>query len=521
METLNKDILEAIDRSMIGYAIFHRDGRVVHASSSARYLLGFSTDADVIGKPWHKLDHDTEEMQAQRRKVYEEFLASRETWQGVLRWVWPDGSRRYYDSTASSYSDDHIIIVINDRTEQVLAQRRIAERERRTSTILDHLPMGVMVQDREGTILYINRELAQSHGVTAQDAIGHKPQEVDGLRHRHHIEPLLDEVMDCHEPIIGRPLRVNAGPLKGTHWLIHVYPLTGDSGETDRILMVEFDRTERVRLSEEKGLYQKKLYELQKIEALNRFAGGLAHELSNILHPAGVYARALKAQPDQPDREKLLERINTAVLQAGDILRQTLSMARGGTSGLKPLDLKSFLKDLLAYAQDVATSGLVYHLDLAEDDLIAMTDDMELRQVMLNLIVNASDAQNATGDIVIAAGRGGIPPTDLDIVPSSSGPFVWIDVIDEGKGISPETRAHIFEPFFTTKKRGKGIGLGLAVVQGMVTGWGGIVSVRNSPKGGAIFRVWIPESRARPKMTANMQNDTTENARPETSGDTE
>ncbi|NHK26702.1 PAS domain-containing protein [Parvularcula flava] len=502
MEPLHKDILDAIDRSMIGYAIFDRNAHIVHASSSARHLLGFSAQADVIGKPWHMLDHDTEEMQALRWKEYEAFLASSKPWQGVLRWVWPDGSRRYYDCTASSCSDDEIIIVINDRTEQVLSQRRMAERDRRTSNILDRLPMGVMVQDREGAVLYINRELTESYGVTAQDVIGQKQQAVEGLRHRHHIEPLLKEVMDCPEPIIGRPLRVNAGPLKGTHWLVYVYPLTGDNGEIDRILTVEFDRTERVRLSEEKGVYQKKLYELQKIEALNRFAGGLAHELSNILHPAGVYARALKAQPDQPDREKLLERINTAVLQAGDILRQTLSMARGGTSGLQPLDLGMFLRELLSYSQDVAPTGLVYHLDAPGAGLFAMADDVELRQVMLNLLVNASDAQKATGDIFISAGRGGIPPADLDVVPSSSGPFVWIDVMDEGSGISPETRSHIFEPFFTTKKRGKGIGLGLAVVQGMVTGWGGIVSVRNSAQGGAIFRVWIPESRTAPKEKA-------------------
>ncbi|GGC97192.1 PAS domain-containing protein [Aquisalinus flavus] len=521
MEPLNKDILEAIDRSMIGYAIFHRDGRVVHASSSARYLLGFSPQAELIGKRWHQLDHDTEKMQSLRWAAYEDFLASRAHWQGVLRWVWPDGSKRYYDSTASYYSDDQIVIVLNDRTEQVLAQRKLQERERLISNILDRLPLGIMLQDRDGTIRYINNELARSYGVRAQDAIGRKPHDVPGLEYRNHIEPLFDEALASGAPVTGRPLRVNAGPLKGTHWLVHLYPLAGSSGTLDRLLTVEFDRTDRVRLAEEKSVYQRKLHELQKIEALNRFAGGLAHELSNILHPAGVYARALKAQPDQPDREKLLERINTAVLQAGEILRQTLSMARGGTSGLKPVDLKSFLEDLLSYAQDVATTGLVYHLDIAGDDLIAMADDVELRQVMLNLIVNASDAQNATGNIFISAGRGGIPPAEMDIAPLSAGPFVWIEVQDEGNGISAETRANIFEPFFTTKKRGKGIGLGLAVVQGMVTGWGGIVSVRNSAKGGAVFRVWMPESRAHPQVPAVPQGANQKDAIQKDDGDTE
>ena len=499
METLNKDILEAIDRSMIGYAVFDRGGHITHASASARYLLGFSVDAEITGKPWHTLDHDTAEMQALRWEVFESFLASRTPWRGILRWMWPDKSVRYYDATASFCADDQIVIVINDRTAQFSAQHKVAERERLTSNILDRLPLGIMLQDREGTILYLNHALARSYGVAAEDAIGQKPQNVEGLKHRHHIEPLFDEVLDCREPVIARPLRINTGPMKGSHWLVHLYPLTGDDGMIERLLTVEFDRTDRVRLAEEKNVYQKKLYELQKIEALNRFAGGLAHELSNILHPAGVYARALKAQPDQPDREKLLERINTAVLQAGDILRQTLSMASGGTGGLKPVDLKGFLEGLVSYAQDVAPSGLTYHLELADEELVAMTDDVELRQVMLNLLVNASDAQKASGRISVSAGSGGIPPEDIDLVPSSAGPFVWIDVRDEGSGISAETRAHIFEPFFTTKKRGKGIGLGLAVVQGMVTGWGGIVSVRNGPAGGAIFRVWIPESRARPK----------------------
>ena len=246
-----------------------------------------------------------------------------------------------------------------------------------------------------------------------------------------------------------------------------------------------------MQLTEEKRLIQDKLHGLQKIEAINRFAGGLAHELSNILHPAGVYARALKSNPDTNDRDRLLERINDAVLRAGEILRQTLAMAGPGDRESGPVAIDTLLREIVGHAQDVAPKGLSYALHLPGEAITARANESELRQVMLNLLVNAADAQGAHGTVAVAAGLSASPPADLDVADREQ-TFCWIDVTDDGPGVPAHLQKRIFEPFFTTKPGGRGTGLGLSVVQGIVSGWGGGITLENPDRDGATFRVWIP-----------------------------
>jgi signal transduction histidine kinase len=487
-----KELLLAIDKADVGYAIMNPAGEIQYVSSSAQKLLAPRKGANLIGKVWYTIDGDTTRMNETRKQLWEDFIKSRSSWQGIVRWLTGKGEKHYYDCTVNFIENDNVILVITDRTERVNAVREIASRERVHNYILDNIPMSITLQNINGVIEYSNDFLPNRLGITAEDLVGKNPYDLPAAIPLKELADMLQEVVSTEKPIEGRSISVNRGTLKGTYWLIFLYPVFNRQGQLAQILAASFERTERVRLSKERELFARKLFETQKIEAMNKFAGGLAHELSNLLHPAGVYARALSENPTHADREKLLTRINEAVLKSGEILRNTLAMSKSQIGEPQPLNLTDILTQIIDTAQDVAPKGLAYQFSPPGQEIIARVDDTELRQVILNLLVNAADAQGGQGVINIALGTETELPEGFDAMPTSTGPFACIHVTDHGVGMDEATREKIFEPFFTTKTKEKGTGLGLPVVQGIVTGWGGGVAVDSEPGKGSTFKLLLP-----------------------------
>ncbi|MEM9422703.1 MAG: ATP-binding protein, partial [Pseudomonadota bacterium] len=271
-------------------------------------------------------------------------------------------------------------------------------------------------------------------------------------------------------------------------------PLNEPNGTLSGVLTIAVDRTDSARLRKERTQFVSAIHESQKVEALNNFAGSLAHELSNILHPAGVYARQLSAHPDHPRRKEFAAKISHAALGAGRILRRTLSMAHTDHKSVEACNLVDIVNETLETAQDLAPKALSYQFNVdPEGPAYAKAQPGELRQVLLNLLNNAAEAMCYTGQISIDLTQGHEEPAWPDIIPSGTSPFARISIKDEGPGMESSIRQRIFEPFFTTKSAGRGTGLGLPVVQGLVTGWGGVVSVDTTIGQGTTFHVWIPQ----------------------------
>ena len=492
-EVTQKEILESIDQSNIGYAIMDQQGRMLFCSDSARVLLAPDPHTDIIGQLWYEIDDESPAIKAERRKTWEVFIRNRGEWQGFIRWRRSSGEMLYFDTTVCYLDSGRVTLVVNDRTDRVTAARELAAREKLHQYILDNIPMSITIQDvPTQRVLYTNEYLPARMGMNAETLTGLRPADFEGVVPIKPLTDLLDQVITTGVAVESYQMAVPSGVMKGTHWLLYIYPVLDKEDKVQQLLAVSIDITDQVELTREKELFARKLSETQKVEALNKFAGGLAHELSNLLHPVGVYARTLGENPDHEKRTRYLSRINRAVLKAGTILRQTLSMSRTDAEGATAQNLNTILADHIDYARDIAPAGISYALTLPDKPVHGLVDDTELRQVMMNLLVNAIDAQSGEGTIRIRLGADHSLPEDPTMAITSLGPFAWIDVTDTGDGMDESTRRKIFEPFFTTKEKGKGTGLGLAVVQGMVTGWGGIVSVDTAPGKGSTFRVWIP-----------------------------
>jgi PAS domain S-box-containing protein len=248
------------------------------------------------------------------------------------------------------------------------------------------------------------------------------------------------------------------------------------------------DVTERRRLEDQ-------LRQAQKMEAVGRLAGGIAHDFNNILTAIlGTTQLILRDIPaTQPELRQDVEEIRKAATRAADLTRQLLAYSRRQVLAPKIIDLNTVVSGMNAMLRRLIGEDIRLITDLHSALPAVKADPGQLEQVLLNLAVNARDAMPRGGTVTISTNvevlaAGAVAPN----LPDQSGRFVRVTVTDTGTGMTPETRAHLFEPFFTTKEVGKGTGLGLATVYGIVKQSGGYVVVDSELGRGTSLRIYLP-----------------------------
>ncbi|MFL5261034.1 MAG: ATP-binding protein [Anaeromyxobacteraceae bacterium] len=272
----------------------------------------------------------------------------------------------------------------------------------------------------------------------------------------------------------------------------------------EKHLALEREVAERQRLEAEEGRLREQLRHAQKLEAVGRLAGGVAHDFNNILTVIKANAEfAVDAMaPTDPVRADV-EEIQSGVTRASDLVRQLLAFSRKQVLKLEPLDLnlsvarvEKMLRRLIGESIELVTAP-------ASPLGRVRADPGQIEQILVNLAVNARDAMPSGGRLSIATSQ-----LDLDDAGvqrrggTAPGAYVRLSVADTGSGMTPETMARIFEPFFTTKGQGKGTGLGLATVHGIVHQSGGFVDVRSAPGEGSAFDVYLPVWSGAPSVAA-------------------
>jgi signal transduction histidine kinase len=228
---------------------------------------------------------------------------------------------------------------------------------------------------------------------------------------------------------------------------------------------------------------QERLARAQRLEALGRLTGGIAHDLNNVLQSIGSVFNVIERRVDDPVVAKLLDAGRDSLQRTGGRIRQLLAFAREQPAAPGAIDLNALVRQVVTPMRP-NLAGVKVALDLAPDLCPARLDLAQTEHAMINPIVNARDAMAGAGTLAIATAN----------LPSADGGPDWIllTVSDSGPGIPPEAMPHLFEPFFTTKADGQGTGLGLSQVHGFVEEAGGRVEVESAPGKGARFRLVLP-----------------------------
>ncbi|MFM7260839.1 MAG: ATP-binding protein [bacterium] len=250
--------------------------------------------------------------------------------------------------------------------------------------------------------------------------------------------------------------------------------------------------TRRLRAQmESRQRLEEELRQIQKMELVGRFAGGIAHNFNNILMAIHGYAALAlsRMSPSDPQRNSI-EQIRLATDHAAALTRSLLAMSRQQPVRIEALDLRREIGDLERLAKPLLGERIVLTCAVEVDATRASADSAALKQILMNLVLNARDAMPAGGTVSIEVRLPRVAPSDS----LRRGDFIEIRVTDSGIGMDEETKARIFEPFFTTKEVGKGVGLGLSSVYGLIEQLGGHIALDSAPGAGTTFRVYLPRS---------------------------
>jgi signal transduction histidine kinase len=278
--------------------------------------------------------------------------------------------------------------------------------------------------------------------------------------------------------------------------------IPSEGSDFSSLLVCLTDITERRRAEEERAVLEAQVRHAQRLESLGVLAGGVAHDFNNLLAiMLGNLRLALKRLDSESEVAEKLREVRNAAEHASRLTDQMLTYAGKGTQELVPLDVSALLRDLLELLGSSLGDRVRLETELPDGLPLVDGDQVQLRQVVLNLVTNAGEAVAEAGATItlrtgtLVADRsllvGSVGSPDLE-----PGPVVFIEVVDPGEGMSRETQLRIFEPFFTTKFSGRGLGLASAL--GIVQGHRGVIHIESSPEEGTRFRVLLPCSGDRP-----------------------
>ena len=502
-----RTILETMDDSYVETDIA---GNLTFFNPSACKLLGYSAD-ELKGMNYRKLMNEPTAKEV--RRIFQSIY---QTGKGASAFeytlIQKDGTKTYVETSVSLMKDSQgqpigFRGVGRDISERKRAETdRLKERER-LATVLDVNPLPAFMIDEDHRTVFWNRAVEALTAIPREDALGKTLSESLSPTYMGKSPPILaDLILDMTDTDllqhyghkirrarVGEAFEVTAPIWPGGKKRILELVATrirDHQGAVLGAIQCAHDVTDKVHL-------QKQLQHAQKMEAVGTLAGGIAHDFNNILTAVmGFTEMALSkisaGSPARPDLERVLD----AGARARDVVRQILTFSRPTELEQKPILVTPLVKEALKLLRSSLPTTIDIQQDIAvsPEEGVLLGDPTEIHQVLMNLCTNAAHAMRAKGGVLRVELAGAVADASLvsrypDLRP---GPYVRLTVSDTGHGIDATVMERIFDPYFTTKEPGEGTGLGLAVVQGIVKGYGGAITVHSKPGKGATFHVFLP-----------------------------
>jgi len=358
-------------------------------------------------------------------------------------------------------------------------------------TLLDNAPVGIWHASQDGSGGYINSKLAEISGLTPEAAKG------TGWTSTLHPEDQERVFAEWTSFVEGKKAYNSTYRFKhpdgNVRWVVgQAIPVLDETGSKIGHIGTLTDITERVQAERTKKLLERQILQVQKLEAIGTLAGGIAHDFNNLL--MGIQGRTSLMLTDTASSHPYFEHlkgIEDYVKSAADLTKQLLGFAMGGKYEMKTTDLNNLITNqnqMFGRTRKDITIREKYEEDLWTVEV----DQGQIQQVLLNLYVNAWQAMPGGGDLYIQTQNVNLDEHYTKRFKASPGKYVKVSVADTGVGMDEVTRQKIFDPFFTTKEMGRGTGLGLASVYGIVKNHGGFINVYSKKGEGSTFNIYLP-----------------------------
>ncbi|MCX9011250.1 MAG: MEDS domain-containing protein [Candidatus Methanoperedens sp.] len=397
-------------------------------------------------------------------------------------WTGPDGHN--YDIFDFPFTDTDGSALIMEVGIDITERKRAEERIREQAALLDNAHDAIAVRNMDHCLIYWNKGAQSLYGWTVDEVLG---RNADKLIYKEESPALTEAKKNVIErgEWTGELHQVAKGGKEVTvesRWTL----VQDNEGKPKSILIINTDITEKKNL-------ESQLLRAQRMESIGTLAGGIAHDLNNILTPIMMSVQMLKEKTADEQSQKLLNILEKNSQRGANLIKQVLSFARGMEGKRTPLQVAYLISEIERVIKETFPRDIEIQTGIQKDLFMTSGDSTQLHQVIMNLCVNARDAMQEGGVLSISAENFFIDENYARMhLEAKVGSYVVVAVSDTGVGIPPEILDRIFEPFFTTKEQGKGTGLGLSTALAIVKGHGGFINVYSEMGKGTTFKVYLP-----------------------------
>jgi PAS domain S-box-containing protein len=487
----NAQLRQFLDHSpAVLYAFGVEGERIVprFASENITRLLGFEASDALSYEWWLSQLHDADRERAADSIAQSLTDGSSRNEYRVRhkdgRYLWVEDHQRLVRDEEGRPAE--IVGVWTDITDRKHAEDELHATERRFREILDNLELISIMVDNENRLIYCNDYFLRLTGWSREEAIGTEwfdaflPPDLRAEMRERYARLLSNSQYERH---YTNEIVTRSGDRRLIQWNNSLlYSATND---VIGVASIAEDITDRAQL-------EKQLFRAQRLESLGTLAGGIAHDLNNLLLPILMGVTLLKRFGPNAASMQAIENIERSVKRGSELVKQVLLFARGGQTSREPVRLGDVVREIQAIITSTFPKDITLETAIAKDVHPVTGDATQLTQVLLNLCVNSRDAMPHGGNILISARNHVLSEAEALRHGAARGDYVVFEVADTGEGMSKEIIDLIFDPFFTTKEVGSGTGLGLSTVQGIVTNHGGFVAVSSAPGEGSTFTIYLP-----------------------------
>jgi PAS domain S-box-containing protein len=479
-----RQLSSAVEHSPASIVITDRDGNIEYINPKFTEVTGYSS-GEVIGKNPRILKSG--EMSAEEYQRMWRTIISGAVWRGEFHNRRKNGELFWEAASISSILDDsgkiaHFVAVKEDITEHKRAEERLTEAFNFNRAIIEDAAVGITVFKMSGQCVLVNEAAAKILGGAVSRLLEQDFRQISSWQTSGMLQ-VAEEVLATKTP---RRRESHFTTSFGREvWLESHFSHFIQNGEP-HLLHVFSDVTEKKKL-------ESQFLRAQRMESIGTLAGGIAHDLNNVLTPLLFSVHVLREKISDDEGQQMLDILESNVRRGAGLVKQVLEFGRGVKGDRILLQVKSIAREIEQIVRETFPKSVQFRLESAPDIWTVSCDPTQIHQVLLNLCVNARDAMPTGGKLSLRLNNvmldAASAAVNLDARP---GRYVVISVEDTGVGIPLENQERIFEPFFTTKELGKGTGLGLSTTLAIVKSHGGFIHCYSTPGKGSIFKVYLP-----------------------------